>query len=690
MVATSTDGVAHASTSATSAPTAAVIGETESNSPVVSGPQAGLSVSHFVTIDDPDGDQSSATGINDSATIVGTSHEDYQDTGWKYNGTFSEISHGGDERDTDLTGINDSGAVTGFDPPGFLVSGFGFVDDGKGFTKTDLSPHISTVDNGINNNGVVVGASFLHTVSGVTPVSTGFIDDGGTITYLNVPGTLTSNGYTSASGINDAGDIVGSYMTSYASGQQHGFLDHDGAFTTIDDPNAGWKGTVATGINDAGIIVGYYYDHAGVSHGFIDINGTFETVNDPVGSNGTQINGINNAGQIVGDYYDSHNVEHGFVASINGVATAEDRALTLTSLGVGDASGNDPIVVTLGAGHGNLTLSDTDGVQVSGQGTDDLSLTGTASAIGTALAAGVIYAPTLNYAYADVLTVTAADQGHDPSSSEFVGVVISPQHTITNGSTYEVTGASADTFAFAGPTGTLKIDNPGSFTGEIAGSFKIGDVIDLAGFSSHDTAATGADSYKSATDETTLTVKDIGGHVVETFMLAGDQSKSTWTVSSDHHGGIDIADPPADTASSGGTLTLFDQPPATADGTTGTPPGTAGNEPNVHNSLTKIYNALTGDLGSTPPSATPSTVSGQGGDTFVFNQNVSDPSHTTANTSQLDPSHVTTAGTISSFAPTMPEIHPDFTADPGLHVAIDTPNPMDQFHQTVAGVALVH
>ena len=121
--------------------------------------------------------------------------------------------------------------------------------------------------------------------------------------------------------------------------------------------------------------------------------------------------------------------------------------------------------------------------------------------------------------------------------------MITPEISIANGGSYEVTGSSSDTIAFAGNTGTLTLDHPSSFTGEIAGSFAIGDIVDLAGFSATDTATTGAGSFNSATDETTLTVKDSGGNVVETFALAGDHSSSSWTVTSDLHGGIDIVDP---------------------------------------------------------------------------------------------------------------------------------------------------
>ena len=61
---------------------------------------------------------------------------------------------------------------------------------------------------------------------------------------------------TSARGINPGGDIVGSYTDSAA--RQHGFLLQGGAYTTIDFPLAGVRGTIANGINAQGEIVGQY------------------------------------------------------------------------------------------------------------------------------------------------------------------------------------------------------------------------------------------------------------------------------------------------------------------------------------------------------------------------------------------------------------------------------------------------
>jgi probable HAF family extracellular repeat protein len=128
---------------------------------------------------------------------------------------------------------------------------------------------------------------------------------------------------TFANGINDAGQIVGSYV-DYFGGlpQPRGFLYSGGAFTTINDPLAGFGqkgGTYANGINDAGQIVGSYTDEGLMSHGFLYSGGTFTTIDDPLAGlrgfvGGTGVSGINDAGQIVGNYTNASGY-YGFVAT---------------------------------------------------------------------------------------------------------------------------------------------------------------------------------------------------------------------------------------------------------------------------------------------------------------------------------------------------------------------------------------
>jgi probable HAF family extracellular repeat protein len=85
-----------------------------------------------------------------------------------------------------------------------------------------------------------------------------------------------------------------------ARSQTTGFLYSNGTYTTLRDPLAVGPTTSAYGINDAGQVVGTYFD-ATSGHGFIYSNGTYATFDFP-GAFDTVLNGINDAGQIAGDW----------------------------------------------------------------------------------------------------------------------------------------------------------------------------------------------------------------------------------------------------------------------------------------------------------------------------------------------------------------------------------------------------
>jgi probable HAF family extracellular repeat protein len=80
------------------------------------------------------------------------------------------------------------------------------------------------------------------------------------------------------------------------------------------------SGTTAFGINNKGQVVGLFEDSKGF-HGFVDTNGVFTTVDDPNATGGTAIFDINDSGQIVGYYterltsYAPGYPEHGFIAT---------------------------------------------------------------------------------------------------------------------------------------------------------------------------------------------------------------------------------------------------------------------------------------------------------------------------------------------------------------------------------------
>ena len=92
-------------------------------------------------------------------------------------------------------------------------------------------------------------------------------------TTIHYPGSTS----TAARGINDGGDVVGTYVCAAAcinplTGESsaagtHGFLLQDGVYTRIDVPADGRTQTIARGIGVQGIVVGHY-TAAGVQHGF--------------------------------------------------------------------------------------------------------------------------------------------------------------------------------------------------------------------------------------------------------------------------------------------------------------------------------------------------------------------------------------------------------------------------------------
>ena len=134
-------------------------------------------------------------------------------------------------------------------------------------------------------------------------------------------------GTTGASGINDSGQIVGSYGNPP---EFQSFLDTRGVFTPIAVPGA--LSTIANGINNRGQIVGVSEDSTGSFPAFLDTGGVFTTIDVP-GAIFTTPEGINDLGQIVGVFEDSTGFFGAFLATpIN--PAPEPSGLALVTMGV--------------------------------------------------------------------------------------------------------------------------------------------------------------------------------------------------------------------------------------------------------------------------------------------------------------------------------------------------------------------
>ena len=198
---------------------------------------------------------------------------------------------------TQANGINSEGDIVGvYVTDGFHTHGF-LLRKGE-FTTIDapgasfLGPPTSsgTAASGINEQGDIVG-SFNDAADNIH----GYVLHNGVFTIFDAP---TSN-ITNPTAINSQGDIVGSYFRQGVPGGTHSFLLRKGTFTTIEVPGATY--TQANAINSRGDIVGFYVSNDAF-HGFLFRNGTFTTIDLPGGTPGsTQASGINAEGEIVGN-----------------------------------------------------------------------------------------------------------------------------------------------------------------------------------------------------------------------------------------------------------------------------------------------------------------------------------------------------------------------------------------------------
>lgn len=281
--------------------------------PLVFLPTATLAIDYtFTTIDVPDATTNwGAYGINDSGDIVGT----YQDATGRYRGylyaggVFTTIDF---LNSTYANGINNSGDIVGY---GIGPWYHNFLYSNGIFTTIDV-PGVGPTTNwgakGINDLGSIVGSY------GDDTGRPGFLYTGGEFTAINVPGAVE---WTVPFGINNSGNIAGTFTYSDEPGRHRGFLYAGGNFTLIDGPDAD-GGTDVNGINDLGEIVGTYYSNPTPSspsgyYPFLYAEGVFTSIDVSAALPGIYYAGalgINNSGSIVG-YYTDATGRHGFVAT---------------------------------------------------------------------------------------------------------------------------------------------------------------------------------------------------------------------------------------------------------------------------------------------------------------------------------------------------------------------------------------
>jgi uncharacterized membrane protein len=197
-------------------------------------------------------------------------------------------------------GVNNKGVIVGsyYDKK---FATHGFMLNGKKLTTLDDPKGTNTGCDKLNSNDAIVG--FYTNSSGYLE---GFLYKDGKFTDIPGPaGALSSF----ATGINDAEDIVGTYVDSVQQAQ-HGFLLRGTAYTTLDVPNA--LLTVANRINDKATIVLEWVDsNFNFESSLTRNNGkTYKTIDVP-GATGSEAIDLDNVGDVVYQWLDSSNNSHG-------------------------------------------------------------------------------------------------------------------------------------------------------------------------------------------------------------------------------------------------------------------------------------------------------------------------------------------------------------------------------------------
>jgi uncharacterized membrane protein len=237
-------------------------------------------------------------------------------------------------------GINNAGTIVGevLDARTRLYTAA--VYQNRKSTEVSIPNSASSLLSAVNNLGTAVGRYTDR--RGLTHSFTRAKD--GRLTFLP---DVVAGGSTVANGINDDGVIVGWYSKT-STGIRSGFVCQHGVYTTYHFPGA--THTYLRGINNDNLIMGEYDDARGVIHCFVLIwegKATFpilapwNTQNAP-GIIQTAAYTINNRGQVVGDNfwgpYANPTGTRGFLLSQDVFTKLEfPGALDTTADGINDA-----------------------------------------------------------------------------------------------------------------------------------------------------------------------------------------------------------------------------------------------------------------------------------------------------------------------------------------------------------------
>jgi len=228
--------------------------------------------------------------------------------------TFKDVQASKTALETDTYAINNSGMIAGdyVDSAGLQHA---MILAGTKLTKADHKgcvnnpPGTSPAFYGLNNSGVAAG--FCTASTGATIA---FTYDSKTKKFTDIK--IKGGSSIEASGINDKGAVVGTYVDS--AGATHGFLKVGAKITKLDPPGVvgGLVGPADGFINNKGVITIFGLDtnNTYVSFTTADNGKTYKPFHGKgEGTTGTAIHNLNNKGDIVATVFDTAGNRHGIL-----------------------------------------------------------------------------------------------------------------------------------------------------------------------------------------------------------------------------------------------------------------------------------------------------------------------------------------------------------------------------------------
>jgi len=208
-----------------------------------------------------------ANGINASGVVVGTLAVGISFKAFEYkDGVMKTLGGLSLSETSSALGINASGQIVGssevVDPNSVVPHAFLYTDG----AMQDLG--VAGSANAINDSGVIVGGMYVQNKT----LLHAFVRIDGVIHDLGTLPAGPNGAKSSADAINSSGQIVG-YSQTLANGavSNHAFVYSDGTMLDLNnllEDAPGWTLISASGINDAGQIIGLG-TYNGVTHGYL-------------------------------------------------------------------------------------------------------------------------------------------------------------------------------------------------------------------------------------------------------------------------------------------------------------------------------------------------------------------------------------------------------------------------------------